>query len=79
MLVKSFERLNISAASIQMFKDRLEKMRQSAPHSNLEDTYVMGGILIYCGILLENERYERGIVSCFVSDFYKDLRDASFS
>jgi hypothetical protein len=27
----------------------------------------------------ENERYERGIVSCFVSYFYKDLRDASFS
>jgi hypothetical protein len=52
MLVKSFERLNISAPSIQMFKDRLEKVRQSAPHSNLEDTYVMGGILIYCGILL---------------------------
>ncbi len=35
-----------------MFKNRLEKVRQSAPHAHLEDIYVMGGILIYCGILL---------------------------
>src|SRR5260370_16302717 len=52
MLVKSLEQLNVSAPSVQMFKNRLEKVRQSAPHAHLEDIYVMGGILIYCGILL---------------------------
>ena len=52
MLVKSLEQSNVSAQSIQMFKDRLEKVRQSTPHSHLEDIYLMGGILIYCGILL---------------------------
>src|SRR5260370_13523586 len=52
MLVKSLEQLNVSAQSIQIFKDRLEKVRQATPHSHLEDIYLMGGILIYCGILL---------------------------
>ncbi len=52
VLVESFEQLHISEKSIQMFKQRLEKVRQSAPHAYLEDTYAVGGILIYCGILL---------------------------
>ena len=52
LLVMSFEQLHISEQTIQAFKDRLEKVRQSAPHAYLEDTYIMGGILIYCGILL---------------------------
>lgn len=52
VLVKSFEQAHISEKSIQMFRQRLEKVRQSAPHAYLEDTYAMGGILIYCSILL---------------------------
>jgi len=51
MFVKSFEQLNIPAQSIQMFKDRLTKARQSAAHTYGEDTYIMGGILVFCGIL----------------------------
>lgn len=51
MFVKSFEELNIPAQSIQMFKDRLKKVRQSATHTYSEDTYIMGGILIFCSIL----------------------------
>ncbi len=52
MLVKSLEQLNVSPQSVQMFKDRLEKVRQSRHHAQLEDIYIMGGILIYCGVLL---------------------------
>jgi hypothetical protein len=52
LLVKSFEQLHISEESIQTFKQRLEKVRQSAPHAYLEDAYAVGGILIYCGILV---------------------------
>jgi UDP-N-acetylmuramyl pentapeptide phosphotransferase/UDP-N-acetylglucosamine-1-phosphate transferase len=53
MLVKGLKQLGIPAQSAQMFKDRLEQARQSQPHAHLEDIYVMGGILIYCGILLQ--------------------------
>lgn len=63
ILVKSLEQLNVSVQSIQMFKDRLEKVRQSAPHAQLEDIYIMGGILIYCSILLPM------LLSIGVSDF----------
>src|SRR5262249_39020083 len=52
VFVKSLEQLNVSPQSVQMFKDRLEKVRQSRHHAQLEDIYIMGGILIYCGILL---------------------------
>ncbi|SRR5258708_339660 len=52
VLVKGFEQAHISEESIQTFKQRLEKVRQSALHAYLEDTYAMGGILIYCSILM---------------------------
>jgi hypothetical protein len=52
VLVKNFEQAHTSEKSIQTFKQRLERVKQSAPHAYLEDTYAMGGILIYCSILL---------------------------
>lgn len=52
LFIKSFEQLHVSAQSAQMFRDQLEKLRQSADLAYIEDTYIMGGILIYCGILL---------------------------
>ncbi len=52
MLVKRFEELSIPTQYVQMFKDRLEKMRQRTDHARLEDLYLMGGILIYCTILI---------------------------
>src|SRR5258708_15225361 len=52
-IVKGFEQLNVSEQSIQLFKERLEKARQSAAHSYNEDVYIIGGILIFCGILFQ--------------------------
>ncbi|HYU77312.1 MAG TPA: hypothetical protein VEL31_31980 [Ktedonobacteraceae bacterium] len=51
-LAKNFEQLNIPEQFIQRFKDGLEKQRQAKSLGYHEDTYIMGGILIYCGILL---------------------------
>src|SRR5258708_1442286 len=62
-LIKSFELLTVPAQFIQMFKDRLGTVRQSAPHPQLQDIYVMGGIMIYCGILVPV------LLSVGVSDF----------
>lgn len=50
-MTKSFGQLNIPEEFIQKFKDGLEKQRQNELYSYLEDTYIMGGILIFCGIL----------------------------
>jgi hypothetical protein len=49
--VQSFEQLNVPEQSIQIFKERLKKARQAAAHTYSEDTYIMGGILLFCGIL----------------------------
>jgi len=51
-LLDRFQQLGVSAASTKIFKDRLEKFRQRDEHTRLEDVYLMGGILIYCGILM---------------------------
>jgi len=51
IIVKSFKQLNVPERSIQLFKERVEKARQSAAHSFDEDNYIIGGILIFCGIL----------------------------
>ncbi len=53
VITKSFEQLNIPEEFIQKFKDGLEKQRQNDPYGYLEDTYIMGGILIFCGILFQ--------------------------
>ena len=52
-ILKSFKQLNVPEQSIQLFKESLEKARQSAAHSFDEDFYIMGGILIFCGILFQ--------------------------
>ena len=51
-MVKIFEHLNVSAPAIETFKERLEKRRQAISLTYIGDTYIMGGILFYCGILL---------------------------
>ena len=51
-MVKIFEHVNVSAPAIETFKERLEKRRQAISLTYIGDTYIMGGILFYCGILL---------------------------
>jgi hypothetical protein len=55
--------VHISEETIQAFRDRLEKVRQRVPHIYLEETYIMGGILIYCSILLP------ALISLGIPDF----------
>jgi hypothetical protein len=52
-LIAVLVQLQVPVQSIQLFKDRLEKVRQASPSAYKEDKYVMGGILIYDGILLQ--------------------------
>lgn len=52
-LMKALEQLPLSAQTVQAFKDNLAKVRKSKSLTYQEDTYVMGGVLIYCGILLQ--------------------------
>lgn len=49
--IKSLEQLNVSAELVQTLKERFAKTRQRTDHARLEDIYIMGGVLIYCGIL----------------------------
>lgn len=52
VLVAGLEQVGIAAETVQTFRDRLEKTRQASIFAYTEDTYVMGGILLYCGILV---------------------------
>jgi hypothetical protein len=52
VLVKGLEQAGVAEHDVQVFKDCLEKVRQSSPFVYIEDTYIMGGILLYCGILV---------------------------
>lgn len=73
LLVERFEQLNVPLQLIQKFKDGLKKIRQATPHAQLEDIYIMGGILIYCGILIPV------LLSIGVSDFPAQLAWVAFA
>ena len=51
-MIKSLEQFSLEARLLSLLREQLAKMRQRDEHARLGDIYIMGGILIYCGIFL---------------------------